>query len=319
MPSKCRRLRELIEAPELLILPGVFDGYSARLVKQFGYEAAFVSGSAVSETRLGQPDVGLLHLDENVAAARAISACSDLILLADADTGYGNALNVYHTLRAFERAGAHGIMLEDQVAPKRCGHMKGKEVISAEEMVEKIHAAVEAKEDPDFVIKARTDVLATHDVKEAIRRLNMYREAGATLLFPDAAMSREDISAVVKNVNGPVAVNMGFGIRKRSTTPLISPAELQEMGVAEVIYARFLPGCALAGMRQGLQLLQQSIDTGKVVDRPDVSFSFEEIQETLGMEAIHKLEQRFLTPEQKERKYGKGGAVEVVPGLAKTH
>ena len=168
-------------------MPGVFDGFSTRLVSQAGYIAAFITGSGVSESRLGQSDVGIMGLDENVAAARAIAACSDLLLLADADTGYGNALNVYHTVRAFERAGVAGVMLEDQVWPKRCGHMKGKEVISADEMVQKIRAAAEARSDPDFVIKSRTDVLATHGLDEAIRRLNLYAEAGADLLFADAA------------------------------------------------------------------------------------------------------------------------------------
>ena len=140
-PSPAKRLRALIEAPEILVLPGVFDGFSTRLVEKIGYTAAFVTGSGVSESRLGQPDVGLMGLEENVAASRAMAACSDLSLLADADTGYGNPINVHHTVRAFERAGVAGLMLEDQVWPKRCGHLKGKEVISAEEMVQKIRAA----------------------------------------------------------------------------------------------------------------------------------------------------------------------------------
>ena len=147
--SVCKRLRQLIHAPEILALPGVFDGFSTRLVQRAGYKAAFITGSGVSEARVGQPDVGLMGLEENVAAARAMTACSDLALLADADTGYGNAVNVYHTVRAFERAGVAGVMLEDQVWPKRCGHMKGKEVISAEEMVEKLRAAAAARSDPD--------------------------------------------------------------------------------------------------------------------------------------------------------------------------
>ena len=192
------RLRALINAPDILVLPGVFDGFSTRLVEKMGYTAAFITGSGVSESRLGQPDVGLMGLEENVAAARAIAACSDLLLLADADTGYGNALNVHHTVRAFERAGVAGLMLEDQVWPKRCGHMKGKEVISAEEMVQKIRAAAEARVDPDFVIKSRTDVLATHGLAEAIRRLNLYAEAGADLLFADAAMSVDDIGTIAQ-------------------------------------------------------------------------------------------------------------------------
>src|ERR1700752_4368972 len=194
--SPGKRLRALINAPDILILPGVFDGFSTRLVERLGYAAAFITGSGVSESRLGQPDVGLMGLEESVAAARAIAACSDLLLLADADTGYGNALNVYHTVRAFERAGVAGIMLEDQVWPKRCGHMKGKEVISADEMVQKIRAAAAARIDPDFVIKSRTDVLATHGLAEAVRRLNLYAEAGADLLFADAALPAEDLGTI---------------------------------------------------------------------------------------------------------------------------
>ena len=204
MQSSGKRLRRLIEAPEILVMPGVFDGFSTRLVSRAGYPAAFITGSGVSESRLGQPDVGLMGMEENVAAARAIAACSDLLLIADADTGYGNALNVYHTVRAFERAGVAGIMLEDQVWPKRCGHMKGKEVISADEMVQKIRAAAEARVDPDFVIKSRTDVLATHGLAEAVRRLNLYAEAGADLLFADAALSVEQIGTIAHETSKPV-------------------------------------------------------------------------------------------------------------------
>src|SRR5579862_3458802 len=302
--SAGKRLRRLIEAPEILVLPGVFDGFSTRLVSRFGYKAAFITGSGVSESRLGQPDVGLMGLEENVAAARAMAACSDMLLLADADTGYGNAVNVYHTVRAFERAGVAGLMLEDQVWPKRCSHMRGKEVIAAEEMVQKIRAAVAARSDPDFVIKSRTDVLATHGLDEAIRRLNLYAEAGADLLFADAAMSTEHIAAIAKNVSKPLSVNMGFGIRQRSTTPLLSASQLQDLGVAAVIYPRMLTACALAGMRNGLQLLQQSLATGQVVDRPDALVSFEELHDIIGMHEVEDLEQRFLTPAQLEAKYG---------------
>ena len=243
-----KRLRRMIDAPEILVMPGVFDGFSTRLVERAGYPAAFITGSGVSETRLGQPDVGLMGLEENVAAARAMTACSNLLLLADGDTGYGNAVNVYHTVRAFERAGVAGMMLEDQVWPKRCGHMKGKEVISSEEMVEKIRAAAAARCDPDFVIKSRTDVLATHGLAEAIRRLNLYAEAGADLLFADAALSTDDIGTIARNVAKPLSVNMGFGIRQRSTTPLLSARQLEDLGVAAVIYPRMLTACALQGM-----------------------------------------------------------------------
>jgi 2-methylisocitrate lyase-like PEP mutase family enzyme len=308
-----KRLRRLIEAPQILVLPGVFDGFSTRLVQHAGYEAAFITGSGVSEARLGQPDVGLMGLEENVAAARAMVACSDLILLADADTGYGNAMNVYHTVRAFERAGVAGLMLEDQVWPKRCGHMKGKEVIGADEMVEKIRAAASARVDPDFVIKARTDVLATHGVAEAIRRLNLYAEAGADLLLADAALTAEDIGTITRNVSKPLSVNMGFGIRQRSTTPLLSAAQLHELGAAAVIYPRMLTACALRGMQQGLALLEQSITSGKVVDRPDALVSFEELNTIMGMAGIENLERQFLTASQREAKYGARGDGAIVP------
>jgi 2-methylisocitrate lyase-like PEP mutase family enzyme len=307
------RLRALINAPDILVLPGVFDGFSTRLVEKMGYTAAFITGSGVSESRLGQPDVGLMGLDENVAAARAIAACSNLLLLADADTGYGNPINVHHTVRAFERAGVAGLMFEDQVWPKRCGHLKGKEVISAEEMVQKIRAAAEARVDPDFVIKSRTDVLATHGLAEAIRRLNLYAEAGADLLFADAAMSAEDIGTIAKNVLKPLSVNMGFGIRQRSTTPLLSANQLQDLGVAVVIYPRLLTACALQGMKNGLELLKQSLDSGKIVDRPDALVSFEELHDIMGMHEIEELEQRFLTPEQLETKYGSERKASIMP------
>src|SRR5512137_763294 len=252
--SAAKRLRTLIEAPEILVMPGVYDGFSTRLVRQAGYAAAFITGSGISESRLGQPDVGIMGMEENVAGARAIASCTDLLLIADGDTGYGNALNAYHTVRAFERAGVAGLMLEDQVWPKRCGHMKGKEVIPADEMVQKIRAAAAARADPDFVIKSRTDVLATHGLAEAIRRLNLYAEAGADLLFADAATSVEQIATIARNVGKPLSVNMGFGIRQRSTTPLLSARQLQDLGVAAVIYPRLLTACALQGMKNGLAL-----------------------------------------------------------------
>jgi 2-methylisocitrate lyase-like PEP mutase family enzyme len=312
MESPGKRLRKLINAPRILALPGVFDGFSTRLVEQAGYPAAFITGSGIAESRMGQPDVGIMGLEENVAGVRAIAACTGMALLADGDTGYGNAINVWHTVRAFERAGAGGVMLEDQVWPKRCGHMKGKEVISADEMVQKIHAAADARIDPDFVIKSRTDVLATHGVAEAIRRLNLYAEAGADLLFADAATSVEDIATLARNVSKPLSVNMGFGIRQRSTTPLLSAAQLQELGVAAVIYPRMLTACALRGMQRGLAFLKESLDTGKVVDRPDALVSFEELHKIMGIADVEALEQRFLTASQLKAKYGESGEAVVV-------
>jgi 2-methylisocitrate lyase-like PEP mutase family enzyme len=304
MAIKRARLRQLIEAPELLALPGVFDGFSTRLVESSGFEAAFITGSGVSESRLGQPDVGIMGLEENVAAVRAMAACSDLLLLADGDTGYGNAVNVYHSTRAFERAGAAGVMFEDQVWPKRCGHMRGKEVIPAEEMAQKLRAAAEAREDPDFIIKSRTDVLATHGLDEAIKRLNLYAEAGADLLFADAVMTVEQIKALTSSLDKPLCVNMGFGIRQRSTTPLLSPRQLQDLGVRVAIYPRMLTACALQGMINGMALFKQSLETGQCVDRPDAAASFETLHDIIGIREADQLEEKFLTEAQYRAKYG---------------
>ena len=295
MESPGKRLRKMINAPEILVMPGVFDGFSTRLVEQAGYPAAFVTGSGISESRMGQPDVGIMGLEENVAGARALVACTGMALLADGDTGYGNAINVWHTVRAFERAGVGGVMLEDQVWPKRCGHMKGKEVISAEEMVQKIHAAAEARIDPDFILKSRTDVLATHGVAEAIRRLNLYAEAGADVLYADALMSKEDIAKVAENVPKPLIVNMGLGMRSRNTTPLMSPKELQAMGVAAVAYPRMLSTAALKGMMNAMAVFKAEVmEGGKVVDRPDLLASFDELNDLMGMKQVDELERRFV-------------------------
>ena len=179
--SKGRMLRDLIEAPEILVSPGIFDGYSARLVESRGYKSGAISGAGLSECHLGYPDRGLMGLEENLSNCRNIADCSNLLLHADADTGYGNAVNVYFVTQAFEKAGMAAVMFEDQTWPKRCGHMVGKSVISAEEMVEKIRAACDARQDPEFVIKARTDSRGPLGLEEAIRRLNLYADAGADL------------------------------------------------------------------------------------------------------------------------------------------
>ena len=305
--KKTTLFRQLIEAEEILIQPGVYDGFSARLIEQMGFKSGSVSGAGLSETTLGWADVGLLSYEANVSRSRDIAACVDIPLSADADTGYGNAVNVFFTVRGFEAAGLDGIMLEDQVSPKRCGHMDGKEVISAEEGVEKIRAAVEAKRDPDFIIKARTDATATHGVKEAIRRLNLYAEAGADLLFADAILTREDIALVAKEVSKPLSVNMGFGIRARPTTPLICARELQDLGVAVVSYPRLCTSAAIMGMRNALGVLKQSIEEGRVVERPEFAVSFAEINDLMGLGTIRDLEQKFLTKDQLESKYGAAG------------
>lgn len=296
MPGKAAELRRLIEAPEILVLPGVYNGYSARLVERLGYPAAFITGAGVAEDVLGWPDVGLMGLEENLRASRAIAGCTTLPLLGDGDTGYGNAVNVFFTIRAFEDAGLSGLMIEDQVWPKRCGHMAGKQVIPAEEMVEKIKAAVEARRDPSFVVKSRTDAAGVIGVGEAIRRLNLYAEAGADLLFADALLSAEDIATVAREVSGPLCVNMGFGISARPTTPLISARQLQEMGVAVVIYPRLLTAAAVRGMMNAMDALRESLESGEVVERPELMVTWDELQRLVGLPEVTELERRHAGP-----------------------
>ena len=294
--SQSATLRSLIQSPDLLVMPGIFDGFSARLVEQSGFVAGFISGGGLSETLLGYSDVGLMGFELNLAAITRLAACCTIPLLADADTGYGNAVNVFHTTRSFEQAGVSGLMIEDQTWPKRCGHMQGKEVIPAEEMVEKLHAACDARRDPEFVIKSRTDAFATHGLSEVIHRLTLYAEAGADLLFADALVSEPDIAEVARQVPKPLCVNMGFGIRTRSTTPLISPARLQELGVGVVIYPRLLTACAIRGMQHGIGALQDAMQNPSVVERPELAVSFEELNGLVGFAEIQERERRY-TPQ----------------------
>ena len=290
------RLRALLNQPGIMISPGVFDGFSLRLVELMGYKTAAISGAGLSESNLGWSDVGIMGYAENLRASAALAAISSIPLSADGDTGYGNALNVYFTVQGFERAGLACLMIEDQVWPKRCGHMEGKQVISAEEGVEKIRAAAEARRDPDFVIKARTDATAIHGVGEAIRRLNLYAEAGADLLFADALLTAEDIATVARNVVKPLTVNMGFGIRQRPTTPLLSAKQLEDMGVKAVSFPRLLTAAAIQGMKNALAVLGQSIEEGRVIDRPDLLVSFDELNDLMGIREIRALERSFVAP-----------------------
>ena len=287
------KLRALLAEPGILIAPGVYDGFSLRLVEQAGYKTANVTGAGLSESNLGWPDVGIMGYTENVRASGALAAISSIPLSADGDTGYGNALNVYFTVQGFERAGLACLMIEDQAWPKRCGHMEGKSVISAEEGVEKIRAATEARRDPNFVIKARTDATAIYGLDEAIRRLNLYAEAGADILFADALLSAQDISTVARNVIRPLSVNMGFGIRQRPTTPLLSAQQLEDMGVKTVSYPRMLTAAAVQGMKNALEVLGQSISEGRVIDRPDLLVSFGELNELMGLDKLQALQRSF--------------------------
>jgi 2-methylisocitrate lyase-like PEP mutase family enzyme len=290
-----RAFRTLVEAQEILVLPGVFNGYSVRLVERYGYKAAAISGAGLSEGLLGFADRGILTFDQNLQACRALAACTSIPLLADADTGYGNALNVHFVTRAFEQAGVAAISIEDQISPKRCGHLAGKAVIPAREMADKIKAAVDARHDGDFMIRARTDAAATNGISEVIDRLNLYAEAGADIVFADALLSVEDIATVAKNVRKPLAVNMGFGLMERGTTPLITPKRLEALGVATVSYARMLTSAALRGMINALEAFAPTIAADKPVQRPELLVPFPELNELMGLKELEALEARLTS------------------------
>ncbi|MBC7781769.1 MAG: oxaloacetate decarboxylase [Proteobacteria bacterium] len=295
MDSPGKQFKALMHAPEILIQPGIYDGYSARLIERAGFRSASISGAGVSESRMGWVDRGVMTFEENLSNARRLADCTEgLLLRADADTGYGNAMNVHFVVRAFEKAGMAALMFEDQVWPKRCGHMAGKTCIPADEMVQKVKAAVDARRDPEFVIVSRTDAAGPHGVDEAIRRLNLYAEAGADIMYADALLSKEDIAKVARSVPRPLIVNMGLGLRSRSTTPLMSPGQLQAVGVGGVSYPRLLSTAALKGMMNALSVFQQEVvRDDRVVDRPDLLVSFDELNELMGMEQLDELERRF--------------------------
>lgn len=309
--TKARRMRELLEKG-IVVSPGVFDGYSARLVEKMGFQACSTTGAGLANSRLSQPDVGIMTLTENAEACSRFANTISIPMMADADTGYGNAVTVYHTVQYFEQAGVVGINLEDQVNPKRCGHMRGKAIIDGREMAKKIEAAVKAKKDPDFIINARTDAIAIEGIEGAIRRAKLYIAAGADMVYPDAIASEDQMKRFCDAVAPAwTSINMGFGIRSRPTTPTLSVKRLAELGFRRVSFARLLPAAALMGMKKSLEILQDSMKTGEVHDRPDLLVGIEEITDLMGYALINQLENEFSLEEDLEQRY-KGGPADLV-------
>ncbi len=313
--TKARRMRMLLEQG-IVVSPGIYDGYSARLVEKMGFKAASSTGAGLANSRLSQPDIGIMSLMENVDACRLLAHSVSIPVMADADTGYGNAVTVYHTVQYFEAAGVVGVNIEDQVNPKRCGHMRGKELIDAREMAKKMEAAAAAKKDPDFIINARTDAVAVEGIEGAIKRAKLYAAAGADMVYADAMQSEDQIKRFVDAVAPTyVSVNMGFGIRNRPTTPLITVKRLAELGVRRVSLARMLPAAAIAGMKKALELMLDSVATGTLHDRPDLLASIEEITDLMGYDLINRLESTYMLDEEKQRRYKSDTAQYVVrPG-----
>lgn len=304
MKTKARRMRELINGPEVCVSPGVYDGYSLRLVEQMGYQTASTTGAGLVNSKYGKSEsLGLMSLMQNVDMCRHLASAVDIPLMADADTGYGNPVTVFHTVRYFEEAGVVGINIEDQTFPKRCGHYAGKELLDPREMAKKIEAAVDARRDDDFIIVARTDAIAVEGIDRSIARAKLYAKAGADMLFPDAVRSEEQIKRFVDEVGIPITINMGLGIRSRATTPLMSVRRLGELGIARVSLPRMLPAAAIHAMRAALQLMKTSIETGEVFDRPDMLVGVEEIMDLVGDSEVAEMERQYLLPEQFDKKY----------------
>jgi 2-methylisocitrate lyase-like PEP mutase family enzyme len=298
-------MRALISRKALCISPGIYDGYSARLSEAMGFETASVSGAGLANARFGKAEeIGLMSLMENVEACRHIANCVAIPVMADADTGYGNAVTVHHTVQYFEDAGIVGVNIEDQAWPKRCGHLAGKEVIPPLEMAKKIEAAVRAKQDPDFIINARTDAIAVEGFAAALARAKLYAEAGADLVYPEMVRSEDEIKRMVEEVGAPIHINMGFGIRARATNPRIPLKRLEQIGVARVALPRLLTAAAIMGMKRAIEVFRETVAAGEVVDRPDLLVGFDEIMGLMQYDRVQELEREFLAPDELERKYG---------------
>lgn len=307
--TKARIMRELLQSKgkQPLISCGVYDGYSALMVEAMGFKCAATTGAGLANSVLGVPDVGIFSLRDNVDTCRNIAKAVSIPIMADADTGYGNAVTVYHVVQYFEEAGIVGINMEDQLMPKRCGHMRGKELVDTAEMVQKIESAIRAKMDPDFILNARTDAIAVEGIEGTVKRVREYVAAGADMIYADAIRNEDDIARVVEAAGDvPVSVNMGFGLRARPTTPLISLTRLGQLGVSRVSLPRFLPAAALHGMQQALVAMKSCMETGQLEDRPDLLVDIEMITNLVGYERINALENSFLTDDQITKKYGEG-------------
>jgi 2-methylisocitrate lyase-like PEP mutase family enzyme len=284
--STRKTLKTLVNARRGAIVPGAFNALSARVIEDLGFEAIYVTGAGVTNMNLGLPDQGFMGLAEIAEATSRIRDAVGLPLLVDMDTGFGNALNTYHSVRILERAGADCIQLEDQVAPKRCGHFSGKEVISTEEAVSKIKAAVDARTDPDFLIMARTDAAATHGFEAAVERAQRFAEAGADILFVEAVTKAEEIRALPQRLGPPQLMNMVIG----GKTPIFGAEELGTLGYGIVLYANAALQGALAGMQKALTVLR---DTRRIDEDPSLVAPFAERQRLVGKPAWDALEKKY--------------------------
>ena len=276
-------LKKLILDPDIVVMPGAHDALSARIIEQVGFKAVSLGGAACSICSLGKPDVGLVTLTEMTTHIRNIAEAVDVPVFADGDTGHGNVTNVIRTTREFEKAGAAGFFIEDQVSPKRCGHKEGKKVIPTEEMIAKIKAALDTRTDEDLVIMARTDALAIYGMGEAIERANRYREAGADLILVDALTTKEEMIRLNREVDAPTMATQIEGGR----TPTCTTKELEGMGFNTVVY----PGSSFFAASWAIKKVMEEIyHKGVTTAFWDSMIMFKGVDEIVGLDKVREVE-----------------------------
>ncbi len=281
--SAATKLRSLLESDEFLMMPCCFDGMSAKLVERAGYPLTFMSGFSVSAARNAVPDTGLLSYGEMVDQGRSICQATNLPVIGDGDTGYGNALNVKRTVHGYAQAGFGGIMIEDQVSPKRCGHTKGKSTVGFEEACMRIQAAVDARDEgADILIMARTDARESKGMDEALNRMKAFEEIGADILFLEAPQSAEEMRLFCQEIKGPKMANMV----EQGKTPVLPPADLQAMGYKIAAYPLTLMLSALKAMETALEELKGGA-------HPSNLASFQHLQDVIGFPEYYKAEERY--------------------------
>ncbi len=280
------KLRALIEKRQAVLVPGVANALAARIVEDLGFEVVYLTGAGVNNTFYGIPDLGFAGLAEIAQHTAAIRAAVDLPLISDGDTGFGNAVNVYHTVKTLERAGANAIQLEDQAMPKRCGHFAGKEFVSTEEMVSKIHAATDARASQDFLILARTDVLVRDGFDAAVERAQRFIEAGADLTFIEAVEKEADIRAIPSRLSVPQVLNIVVG----GKTPTLPQSELAKLGFGMVLYANTALQGGIVGMQAALSQLKAD---GKIEESSPKIAPFKERQRLVRKPEFDALETKY--------------------------
>ncbi len=285
MPS-ANTVRNLLDQHGQLVMPGVYDALSAKIAARTGFEVVFITGYSVSATLLGEPDFGLLTQTEAIGAASRICSVIETPVIVDADTGYGNAINVIRTVEELSRAGAAGMFLEDQVWPKRCGHMKGKQVIPLQEQLNKLRAAIDAKKDRDFFIVARTDSRQALGLEESIKRGIAFKDVGADAIFIEAPQSKDEMKEIARQVPGPLVANM----LERGVTPLMKPTELKELGFQLIVWPLAPLYSAAKALADTYGTLRREGSTLKVLDS---LMPFDDFNDIVGLNNKYELDARY--------------------------